>query len=350
MARPSDSPETSWSNDYRSSTDSSSSGDVEYYYVPTLTSGNLRSATADNRISPGSSTYSGQGSRPQLVSRTGDESRPTATSQRGKSTLVFVTRRDDNPNDLASDVETTPGNDDVRADQWLHDDSPEQGAACKSDSDPAVGHTGKPDSGRPKKQRTPHYEYGDPIGGYKFVSDKPPPPPSGLNDKRPLDEGWNGDVQDDEYIDRHQFDRYKEHKKRRVWNEATATTRNGNPEHLEEAISRYWSRDPLTPTGNMGPGSNFLPIINPGNGETLLRLDDPTVVLESVTPGMLNKFYDKSAAIIGLDKVALLKRERVKWHPDKHRGTGEHPLHSVNKRNVITRLFQVINELWESLQ
>lgn len=64
--------------------------------------------------------------------------------------------------------------------------------------------------------------------------------------------------------------------------------------------------------------------------------------IEDITTDSVKEFYLRSSSEQGLDYGTILKGERIKWHPDRLVGQKADVLRKV------TRLFQIINELWES--
>lgn len=377
MARPSDSPGSSSSNDYRSSADSSSSDDEGTYYAPKILRPQaLQNSIKESRssanagVSPDSRTQSMR-QRPsqQRVHQRGDL-RPAVTSQSGKNILILKnpgSGESPPPEPRSRDT----GSDNAGADRDSEDDSSAgrsrgPGARLCPDTGASVRPSRKPDFKSSKRKRGKQYEYGEAVAGYRFLSDKPPSVPRHPKENgqtssgRHSNEGQNSNDEhevensndyDDDYIDVHQFDRYKNLKKRRIGDSKdSSTTSSGNMANLKDLIASYWSRDQFSPTGKSPNVHNLLPIINPHNRQNLLQLDDPMVGVDSITPGVLGDFYDTSARLLGLDKRALLKQERVKWHPDKHGRAEGSSSHAAASRELITRLFQVINELWEALQ
>ncbi|CAI4596105.1 AHL_G0034020.mRNA.1.CDS.1 [Saccharomyces cerevisiae] len=76
----------------------------------------------------------------------------------------------------------------------------------------------------------------------------------------------------------------------------------------------------------------------------ILPLPD-TPTLAAVTLDMINEynvaqFYTMSSALMDANRVDLIRRDRIRWHPDKHR----------YHKPKVTKLFQAINGLWEQVK
>lgn len=97
-----------------------------------------------------------------------------------------------------------------------------------------------------------------------------------------------------------------------IWEEKSSQRENRLPAAIElEHVREYWSE----PRGNQLP-------VDPGN---------------EISKEALQKFYDRSCKELNIDMKTLIKAERVRWHPDK------------SSLREATQVFQIINDLWESL-
>ncbi|SMN19308.1 similar to Saccharomyces cerevisiae YKR041W Protein of unknown function [Maudiozyma saulgeensis] len=177
-----------------------------------------------------------------------------------------------------------------------------------------------------KKKGKQYYEVGDPVSGYKFISSEPPP-----NKKQKKKEN----IVEPE-IDRFQFDRNT--------NNGMKTRSASNLNHnVNESllIHKYWSKT----TGN----NISLPIMSNKNGTlNLLTMEDCEEDIESIAKEKVLQFYLKSQKIMNYNMIQLLKQERTRWHPDKLIKTNTSTSNYSNNVLLATRLFQIINELWES--
>lgn len=190
----------------------------------------------------------------------------------------------------------------------LNTNSPEQ--------TPTPVYTSTAESSRKYKlEGDQYFEYGETINGYKFVAHK--------NDRAKLEnaqakrtrpqEGPSDLCDPGDSIDPLVFDRGS-HVSKRLRSSDTSR------------IKEYWQ-------------------------STAVRVPVPTapelsaVSEEEITRGDISNFYRKSSELLGKPMLHLLKQERVAWHPDKmSRRIG----HLSDKDSMkITRIFQIVNELWE---
>lgn len=141
-----------------------------------------------------------------------------------------------------------------------------------------------------------YVEYGDPISGYKFILTEQEY--SKLKKKEePV-----------EIFDPHAYDCVKP----------------SNRVSTKSNIMIYWDQERTL----------RLPLVR---AVTIDEID-----IEDITADSVKEFYLRSSSEQGLDYGTILKGERVKWHPD--RLVGQKP----DVIPKVTRLFQIINELWES--
>lgn len=164
------------------------------------------------------------------------------------------------------------------------------------------------------RKKKKYYEYGGAISGYRFIS----------NDPFLLEQENSKNTDSEPNIDKFQYDRVCVGQKR-SWFDSTS---NG-----DRAIEKYWSSHDV----------KFVPLIDPENG-MVLKFDDINV--ELITKNLVRRFYEKSNMIMKYSQERMLKQDRIKWHPDKLRTLAS--LSECNKLK-ITRLFQIINELWETV-
>lgn len=77
-------------------------------------------------------------------------------------------------------------------------------------------------------------------------------------------------------------------------------------------------------------------IMVPINGTPLIEnINTKKINLEAIL-----QFYEKSSNIINKDLFMILKEQRVRWHPDKMNRL------ITNQNEKITKIFQIIDELW----
>ncbi|CAR24047.1 uncharacterized protein KLTH0F06446g [Lachancea thermotolerans CBS 6340] len=159
----------------------------------------------------------------------------------------------------------------------------------------------------------PTYEYGNPINGYKFVGSR-----SDYEKFTRAAESSSpsGGADDTNYIDSRIFDRASMHSKR--------------SSHPDD-IAVYWARE-LGATRAPLPGA---PLVQ-------------EVTIQSIDKASLADFLGRSALSLRLPLREVLKQQRVVWHPDKvFRGSARA---NPNDAEKVTRIFQVINSLWEENQ
>ncbi|QLL33803.1 hypothetical protein HG536_0F01280 [Torulaspora globosa] len=164
----------------------------------------------------------------------------------------------------------------------------------------------------PKKatNRETYYEYGESVGGYRFVG----------TEREMLDfessKGANR-IQKSDSFDAQSFDRPNLSEKQRF--------------STHDYIVRYWNQD-------KGGSALYFPILSANRGEH--------IHINDLTADRVEQFYLHSCSQLGFDLPSILKRERLKWHPD--RLLGKLAPEDAGTVRKITRLFQIINELWES--
>lgn len=100
-----------------------------------------------------------------------------------------------------------------------------------------------------------------------------------------------------------------------MWRKKTVQERPESPPPMSieiQHLRQYWSE----------PRGEHLPV-EPG---------------DELTKDTVRNFYQRSCRVLAADMKTLLKAERIRWHPDK------------SSRQDATQVFQIINDLWESLQ
>ncbi|SCW03246.1 LAFE_0G06216g1_1 [Lachancea fermentati] len=70
------------------------------------------------------------------------------------------------------------------------------------------------------------------------------------------------------------------------------------------------------------------------------------VKLEDINRDVVEEFFLASSAVIDLSLKEMYKRERIYWHPDKMTRLVETKDEEVVSK--ITKIFQIINDLWEA--
>lgn len=159
------------------------------------------------------------------------------------------------------------------------------------------------------------YEIGDSISGYKFITDEPP-----LNKQNRKRKKNTFD------IDPFQFDRFNGVKKPNCKPNSS----------IETMITEYWGGG----NKNKKRGEDtYMPIIR-NDFKTLIKLTE-LIDIEDITSARVLQFYEYSERIMNFTMQRMLKEDRIKWHPDKL-------LLNNGDKIVITRLFQIINDLWQS--
>lgn len=155
-----------------------------------------------------------------------------------------------------------------------------------------------------------YYEYGDSISGYKFITTQ--------EKYEQLKESVEQDESIEDSIDEFEFDRYP--KKRHDENLDTRSF-----------ISKYWKR------------ARNEPLIFP----VLPTYASPDVSIDDITESSVKYFYLRSCDIMDMELSSMLKRERILWHPDRLIGKISNYDDLTIKK--VTKIFQIINDLWESL-
>ena len=71
---------------------------------------------------------------------------------------------------------------------------------------------------------------------------------------------------------------------------------------------------------------------------------------EDVGPGEVEKFFKGVGGVGGVDLGDVLKKERVRWHPDKmQQRAGDGGIDGKTLR-VVTAVFQVVDRLWSEVR
>lgn len=72
--------------------------------------------------------------------------------------------------------------------------------------------------------------------------------------------------------------------------------------------------------------------------------------MEDVGAGEVEKFFKSAAEIGGVDLGNVLKKERVRWHPDKmQQRAGEGGIDRATMK-LVTAVFQVVDRLWSEIR
>ena len=72
--------------------------------------------------------------------------------------------------------------------------------------------------------------------------------------------------------------------------------------------------------------------------------------MEDVGAGEVEKFFKNAAEIGGVDLGNVLKKERVRWHPDKmQQRAGEGGIDRATMK-LVTAVFQVVDRLWSEIR
>ncbi|EHN01393.1 YKR041W-like protein [Saccharomyces cerevisiae x Saccharomyces kudriavzevii VIN7] len=149
------------------------------------------------------------------------------------------------------------------------------------------------------------FEYGESIAGYRCVTTE-----SEMNRLKQKDESESSS---DSEVDIFAFDQVDD-----------ADCKLETEERHAEAIRRYWCR-------------------TKGEPAVLPLPDTPTLAVASpdiIDEHSVKRFYTMSATLVHAERQDLIRRDRIRWHPDKHR----------SHKAKVTKLFQVINSLWEQEQ
>lgn len=157
---------------------------------------------------------------------------------------------------------------------------------------------------KPPVSKEKYYEYGDSVSGYKFIGTK-----------KDLLNFENTTSQSPDEIDPRSFDRLDTPKEPRF------TT--------SDYVVRYWDQEKTM---------LYLPVVSTTNPED--------VHIDEITTERVQEFYLRSCTQLGFEMATVLKNERLKWHPD--RLVGRLPPGDAQTLAKVTRLFQIINDLWES--
>lgn len=166
------------------------------------------------------------------------------------------------------------------------------------------------ESPKPSKKATKHetyYEYGESVSGYRFIGSKR----DVLESESSKSENK---VEKCDSFDARLFDRPKEHRF-----------------SIQDYIVQYWNQDKSC-------NEIYFPIISAKRGDH--------IHINDLTPERVEQFYLRSCSHLGSDLPSILKRERLKWHPD--RLVGKLASEDVETMRKVTRVFQIVNELWES--
>ncbi|CAI4045519.1 hypothetical protein N7582_003568 [Saccharomyces uvarum] len=167
---------------------------------------------------------------------------------------------------------------------------------------------------RPKKKRqrtsptslgTALFEYGESIAGYKCVTTE------GERDrlKQKRERESESESESESEVDVSAFDQAKD-------TEAEAET--------ERAIRQYWRRPRAEPAVLPLPGTPTLAAAS----------------VDQISEHSVERFYAMSIPLVAANRMELLRRDRIRWHPDKHR----------HYHAKVTKLFQLVNGLWEREQ
>ncbi|QLQ78546.1 hypothetical protein HG537_0A07930 [Torulaspora globosa] len=164
----------------------------------------------------------------------------------------------------------------------------------------------------PKKatKREAYYKYGVSVSGYRFVG----------TEREMLDfESSKSDnkVEKSDSFNTQLFDRPNLSKEHRF--------------SIHDYIVQYWNQDKSC-------NEIYFPIISAKRGDH--------IHINDLTTDRVEEFYLRSCSQLGFDLPSILKTERLKWHPD--RLVGKLTTEDAETMKKVTRLFQIINELWES--
>ena len=155
------------------------------------------------------------------------------------------------------------------------------------------------------------FEYGESIAGYKCVTTESER--DRLKQKREIEIENEGEStsegEGEDGIDASAFDQAKV-------TETEAET--------ERAIRQYWRRPKGEPTVLPLPGTPTLAAAS----------------VDQISERSVERFYAMSIPLVAANRIELLRRDRIRWHPDKHR----------HHQAKVTKLFQLVNGLWEREQ
>ncbi|CAI4046607.1 hypothetical protein SUVZ_11G2510 [Saccharomyces uvarum] len=171
---------------------------------------------------------------------------------------------------------------------------------------------------RPKKKRqrtspvshgSALFEYGESIAGYKCVTTESER--DRLKQKRESESESEGEGEGE--VDASAFDQAKDTEAEA---EAEAETK--------RAVRQYWRRPRDEPAVLPLPGTPTLAAAS----------------VDQISERSVELFYAMSIPLVAANRVELLRRDRIRWHPDKHR----------QYQAKVTKLFQLVNGLWEREQ
>ncbi|CAF9917286.1 hypothetical protein IMSHALPRED_003525 [Imshaugia aleurites] len=72
--------------------------------------------------------------------------------------------------------------------------------------------------------------------------------------------------------------------------------------------------------------------------------------MEDVRNGEVEKFFTGVGAIGGVDLGDVLKKERVRWHPDKMQQRAGEVGIDAGTMKVVTAVFQIVDRLWSEIR
>lgn len=72
--------------------------------------------------------------------------------------------------------------------------------------------------------------------------------------------------------------------------------------------------------------------------------------MEDVGTGKVENFFKRVAEIGGVDLGDVLKKERVRWHPDKMQQRAGEVGIDRGTMKVVTAVFQVVDRLWSEMR
>ena len=72
--------------------------------------------------------------------------------------------------------------------------------------------------------------------------------------------------------------------------------------------------------------------------------------MEDVRSGEVERFFEGVGGIAGVDLGDVLKKERVRWHPDKMQQRAGGVGIDAGTMKVITAVFQVVDRLWSGMR
>lgn len=146
------------------------------------------------------------------------------------------------------------------------------------------------------------FEYGESIAGYKCVTTE--------SERDRLKRSHESENSSESEVDVFAFDQAK-----------GISTKVEAEERYARAVRQYWRMTKDEPATLPLPGTPTLAAVS------LDMIDDKSV----------EQFYTMSSALMDANRLDLIRRDRIRWHPDKHR----------YHKSKVTKLFQAINGLWE---